>query len=380
MPQAVEDADLGVAHHVRRQRPGRLHRHDAEHLEHVVLHHVAQGADALEVAGARGDHLAGVGVVLGQALLLGHGDLDVVDVLAVPERLEDAVGEAQHQQVLHRLLAEVMVDTIRLALRKGLGDGGDHFAGAVEVAADRLLDDDAGEGRLLVGVVDEAGALEPADAQVHEARRHGEVIDAAGGDAELLVDGLHAGLEADVGVGVVEAARHEEEGAGVVGPVALVEVLAREAVDAVAGAVADPLVGVALDLALGRQAEADDGEVRRQHAVHVEVVDGRQQLAPGQIAGRPEDDELARLRQHGPRRGLRQLAGGGAGFEFDGHRVSSMVASRVALARRSSSSVAETISGARTRPGSPGFAINAHRTSAAWPAPPSRRSPPRGAR
>ncbi len=216
-----------------------------------------------------------------------------------------------------------MVDTISLALGKGLGDGADDFAGAVEVAADGLLDDDAGEGGLLVGVVDEAGVLEAADAQVHEGRRHGEVVDAAAGDAELLVDGLHAGLEADVGAGVVEAAGHEEEGAGEVGPVALVEVLAREAVDAVAGAVADPLVGVALDFALGGQAEADDGEVRRQHAVHVEVVDGRQQLAPGQIAGRAEDDELARLRQHGARRRLRQLAGRGAGVEFDGHRISS---------------------------------------------------------
>ena len=41
---------------------------------------------------------------------LGDGDLDVVDELAVPDRLEDAVGEPQHQQVLHRLLAEVVVD------------------------------------------------------------------------------------------------------------------------------------------------------------------------------------------------------------------------------------------------------------------------------
>ena len=60
---------------------------------------------------------------------------------------------------------------------------------------------------------------------------------------------------------------------------------------------ADVLVGVAADRALGRQAEADHGEVRRQHAVDVEVVDGRQQLAPGQIACGAEDHQLARLRQ-----------------------------------------------------------------------------------
>jgi len=42
----------------------------------------------------------------------------VVDVFLVPERLEDAVGEAEDQQVLDGLLAEIMVDAIRLALRE----------------------------------------------------------------------------------------------------------------------------------------------------------------------------------------------------------------------------------------------------------------------
>jgi hypothetical protein len=34
----------------------------------------------------------------------------VLDVRAVPERLDDGVGEAEVQQVLHRLLAEEMID------------------------------------------------------------------------------------------------------------------------------------------------------------------------------------------------------------------------------------------------------------------------------
>src|SRR3546814_20384058 len=44
------------------------------------------------------------------AELLGHGDLHVVDVLAAPQRFEEGVGEAEIQQVLHSLLAQVMVD------------------------------------------------------------------------------------------------------------------------------------------------------------------------------------------------------------------------------------------------------------------------------
>ena len=49
---------------------------------------------------------------------LGDGDLHVVDVVAVPQRLEDAVGKAQHHDVLDRLLAEEMVHPIDLRLRR----------------------------------------------------------------------------------------------------------------------------------------------------------------------------------------------------------------------------------------------------------------------
>ena len=47
---------------------------------------------------------------------LGHGDLHVVDVAPVPDRLEQGVGEAERQDVLHRLLAQVVVDAEDLAL------------------------------------------------------------------------------------------------------------------------------------------------------------------------------------------------------------------------------------------------------------------------
>ena len=59
-PQAVQHAGLGVADDVGAERPGRLHRHQAQHLEHVVLHHVAQRADALVVAGAAAESISPV--------------------------------------------------------------------------------------------------------------------------------------------------------------------------------------------------------------------------------------------------------------------------------------------------------------------------------
>ena len=60
---------------------------------------------AVVVAGAAAD-----------ADVLGGGDLDVVDVVAVPQRLEHAVREAEREHVLDRLLAQVVVDAEHLAL------------------------------------------------------------------------------------------------------------------------------------------------------------------------------------------------------------------------------------------------------------------------
>ena len=90
------------------ERDGRLHRHQADQLEDVVGHHVAQRPRSLVVAAA--------------ALhpqRLGHGDLDVVHVAPVPDRFEDAVGEAEHHQVLDGLFAQVVVDPVDLLFLQG---------------------------------------------------------------------------------------------------------------------------------------------------------------------------------------------------------------------------------------------------------------------
>ena len=71
----------------------------------MVRHHVAQRAGLVVEAAAMAD-----------AELFIDRDLDVVDMVAVPDRLEHAVGEAQHQDVLHRLLAEVVIDPVDLVL------------------------------------------------------------------------------------------------------------------------------------------------------------------------------------------------------------------------------------------------------------------------
>jgi len=68
------------------------------------------------------------------------GDLDMVDVIAVPDRLEHAVGKAQHQDVLHGLLAEIMIDPVDLMLFDQLQQFAVQRLRRGEVGAERLFD------------------------------------------------------------------------------------------------------------------------------------------------------------------------------------------------------------------------------------------------
>jgi hypothetical protein len=56
----------------------------------MVLHHVAQCTGFFIVTGPRAD-----------AFRFTHGDLHMVDVLVVPNRLEDDVGETDDHQILN---------------------------------------------------------------------------------------------------------------------------------------------------------------------------------------------------------------------------------------------------------------------------------------
>jgi hypothetical protein len=122
---------LAVADVLRGERVGRLHRHESEHLEQVVLDHVAQRAGLLVVPGPLLD-----------AGGFGDRDLDVVDRLAAPGPLDHRVREAEDEDVLHRLLAEVMVDPEHVRLVEDLARDAVELARAGEIVPDRLLDHD----------------------------------------------------------------------------------------------------------------------------------------------------------------------------------------------------------------------------------------------
>jgi hypothetical protein len=268
--QCPQDLELLVADGVGGEGEGRLHGDQAQELQDVVLHHVAQRARRV--------------VVAGPALhteRFRDGDLHVVDVRRVPQGLEEGVGEAQCEEVLHRLLAEIVVDAEDLVL---LEDGPDCLvdgAGGGEVAADRLFHHHpALGGHQVVG-------RQVLRHRAEQGRCRGEVEDADPvGLAVALEDArqlLPAGAAARIQRHVVEAAQ---------------ETLEDLRADLLVGGKAadgglDLLdIGPAADL-LSR--EADDPAFGRDLVVAVAVVEAGQELAHGEVAGAAEDDEVERV-------------------------------------------------------------------------------------
>ncbi len=110
--QGLEHLDLLVTDAVGGQVGRRVHGNQAQQLQQVVLDHVAQLAGLVEVTPTAFD-----------ADLLGHGDFHVGDVVLVPLGFEQAVGETQGNQVLHRLFAQVVVDAVGAVFREKLRHG-----------------------------------------------------------------------------------------------------------------------------------------------------------------------------------------------------------------------------------------------------------------
>ena len=94
--------------------------------------HVAKRAGRFVEAGA-----------LAEAQRLRHVDLHVIDEVAIPDRLEQAVGEPERENVLRRLLAEEVVDAKDLLLGEHLVQLRVQRHRTREIGAERLLHDDA---------------------------------------------------------------------------------------------------------------------------------------------------------------------------------------------------------------------------------------------
>ena len=96
----------------------------------MILKHVAEDTGRVIEAGPMAD-------VDG----FGHRDLDVVDVIAVPQWLENGISETEEQDVLRRFLAEIVVDPVDLTLIEYGVHGSIQGLSRGEIRAKRFLDD-----------------------------------------------------------------------------------------------------------------------------------------------------------------------------------------------------------------------------------------------
>src|SRR5262249_1597989 len=101
----MQDFGLFVADGIGFEGDWRLHGGERKELEKMIGNHVAKSARGF-VEGAAMFNANG----------FGGGDLDVVDVGAVPERFDDAVGKAKNQYILYGFFAEIVVDAVDLLL------------------------------------------------------------------------------------------------------------------------------------------------------------------------------------------------------------------------------------------------------------------------
>jgi hypothetical protein len=253
----------------------------------------------------RSDHVAkrpGLLVEAGAALdveLLGHVDLHIRDVVAIPDRLEDPVGKPRHQDVLGGLLAEEVVDPVDRLLLEHVVQGGVEPARRLDVVPEGLLHHQR-------AVIGNPGLAEHHRHVLHRAGRHRQVDEALALGTDLLL-GVGDGLRQFAAV--VGAGDDEAQPGGELVPV-LVQLAPSMLFQRRVNPVTELLVG-----ARRMTARADDPEVPRHQLLAVEVKETGEQLPCGEISGRPEDDEHSI---------------GGTGQLALGHRVNLQVCARQA--------------------------------------------------
>src|SRR5439155_27273659 len=143
--------------------------------------------------------------------------LHLLDVAVVPERLEDSVPEAEDQDVLDGLLAEVMVDAVDLAFVKYRVDERVQLARGSQIAPEGLLDDHARPGRRYVGALRAPGKARLSDV-AHQGGvfrgRGREIEEAVSGDPPFLIEIVQEASQSAEGLRVLEGARLIEERTG----------------------------------------------------------------------------------------------------------------------------------------------------------------------
>ena len=116
----------------------------------------------------------------------GHGDLDAANIVAVPERLEHRIGKPRVEDVLNRLLAQIMVDAKDRLFGEVLQQCAVERLRRFAIAAERFFNDEA-------GVDVETALSERGNDNAKKARGDRQIVQRPLGAAERLLQ-LRKGL------------------------------------------------------------------------------------------------------------------------------------------------------------------------------------------
>ena len=131
---------LLLAHGVGVEGHRRLHRRHRDQLEKVVRHHVTKRARRIVKFAALLD-----------ADRFRYRDLHVVDAIPVPNGLEEAVRESERHDVLHRFLAEKVIDAENLVFVQILEHAVVQGLCGLQIVSKRFFDHDPPPAAVLVG-------------------------------------------------------------------------------------------------------------------------------------------------------------------------------------------------------------------------------------
>src|SRR5439155_1280732 len=195
-----------------------------------------------------------------------------------------------HQQVLDRLLAEVVIDAKDLPFVARLQHQPVEGTRAGQVAPERLLDHHSREPRV-ERPGDQARGLQLLEQRGKRAGRRGEVVEPVAARGAHAIQLFELRPQARKRVRVVERSRHvAHAGPEVLPDLRIDRLRAREPAHRLAH------FGGELLMRIRGLRNADDPERRRQMRADGEVVERGNELAVGEIAAGAEDDHRARLR------------------------------------------------------------------------------------
>src|SRR5215831_16677364 len=103
------------------------------------------------------------------AEIFGHGHLYTRDVVAIPERFQERIGEAKDEQVVHRPLAQVMVDAEDRLLVEGAEQRAVERLRRKAIMTERFFNDDA-------SAVRAASFAQLFHNRLEQPRRDGEIV------------------------------------------------------------------------------------------------------------------------------------------------------------------------------------------------------------